>query len=124
MFKNVYTLAILTHLVYIVGATTNATQQCNDNCGIVCGSCQTSISCKEEEIDCGLDDPDPTFASLCSLPERICVAKNCTCKYIIIVMKSIWNPLLSEYLKCFKHMPYYIDRPSKRLNRSHVSGDM
>ena len=84
MFKNVSTLAILTHIVYIVGATNNATEPtCNYQCRIICEACHT---CADDELDCGLDDSDPTFGHVCSLTKSICVAKNCTCKYIIIDM--------------------------------------
>ena len=94
MFKNVYTLAILTHLACIVGGVfflNNTTQQCNEHCNNLCDSCPILTTCDDDEIDCGLDDPDPHFGSLCSLAKRICVGKNCTCKYMINGHVFVYN---------------------------------
>ena len=86
MFKNVLTAAILTNIVFVVGAISNTTnQQCFDRCDDICDPCGPPNTCSNDEIDCGLEETTPTFRSLCSLDMRICVAKDCTCKYKLFI---------------------------------------
>ena len=81
MSKNVFTLAILTNMIFIVGSISNDTnQQCSARCEDICDPCSAPNTCGDEEIDCGVEETTPTFRSLCSIERRICVAKNCTCK--------------------------------------------
>ena len=87
MFKNVCSAAILTHILILAGGVASKDlQQCNDRCVDICEPCEAEDGCTDEEMDCGIEDASPTFQRSCSLDKRICVAKNCSCKYEVNVV--------------------------------------
>ena len=87
MFKNVCTAAILTHILILAEVVASKDlQQCNARCMDICESCEAQDGCNDEEMDCGIEDTSPTFHRSCSLDKRICVAKNCSCKYEVNVV--------------------------------------
>ena len=58
--------------------TEEITEYCEEKCKDVCVPCQTPVRCTEEQNDCGLGKPDPTFGGVCP-PHSICVEKEFNC---------------------------------------------
>ena len=54
-------------------------QYCEEQCQDVCVPCQEPVRCTEDQRDCGLGAPDPTFGGVCPA-HSICVGKDFNCK--------------------------------------------
>lgn len=81
--KIVYSLAILSYSVFYQAAS-EGNEYCEEQCKDVCVPCQEPIRCSEDQRDCGLSAPDPTFGGVCP-PHSICVGKEFNCKKNIIL---------------------------------------
>ena len=71
----------LTILSYIAlcNAETGVTEYCSEQCRDVCYLCTEPVRCTENQTDCGLGIPDPSFGGICP-PHSICVESEFNCK--------------------------------------------
>ena len=83
--RNVIYSIVLT-LIIACGTTIAEEQTCHTRCVSDCeASCADPIVCTEEELDCG-EGPKcggRNCGGFCE-HDRLCVAKNCECKYIFL----------------------------------------
>ena len=79
--KSFYLVSVLSFLVLCEAQNNTINEYCEMECKDVCVPCQEPVRCGEEETDCGLGPPDPTFGGVCP-PHSICVPKDMNCKFL------------------------------------------
>ena len=74
----VFYLPILT-IIITCGTTNGVEQTCETRCISDCeASCPDAKVCSDNEVDCGEGPPHPS--GFCDA-DRVCVAKNCECRF-------------------------------------------